>query len=105
MGLVSRAIEAAGIATISLSIVLEVTEKTPPPRGLFMRFPFGHALGEAGKRDQQLAILYRAFTLLFEADHPGTIRDSGLRWKRESYPAPDWESFRELGPVPPVGVS
>jgi D-proline reductase (dithiol) PrdB len=102
VGLVSRAIEAAGIPTISLSIVLEVTEKTPPPRALFMRFPFGHALGEAGKRDQQLAILYRAFSLLFEAELPGTIRDSGLRWKRESYPAPDWESFRKLGPVLPT---
>ena len=100
MGLVSRVIEAAGIPTVSLSIVREVTEKTPPPRALFMRFPFGHALGEAGKRDQQLAILYRAFSLLFEADHPGTIRDSGLHWKRDSYPAPDWEAFRKLGPIP-----
>jgi D-proline reductase (dithiol) PrdB len=64
-----------------------------------MRFPFGHALGEVGKRDQQLDILYRAFSLLFEAGLPGTIRDAGLRWKRDSYPAPDWEQFRKLGPV------
>jgi len=99
VGLAARAIEAEGIPTTSLSIVREVTEKTPPPRALYMRFPFGHALGEAGKRDQQLDILYRAFSLLFEAEEPGTIRDSGLRWKRESYPAPDWEAFKSLEPI------
>ena len=85
--------------TISLSIVREVTEKTPPPRALFLRFPFGHALGEAGGRDQQLDVLYRAFRLLFEAEQPGIIRDAGLHWKRESYAAPDWEAFRRLGPA------
>jgi len=100
VGLVARAIEAAGIPTTALSIVREVTEKTPPPRALYLRFPFGHALGEAGARNQQFDILLRAFELLFEAQTPGTIRDSGLRWKRESYPDPDWERFRRLGPVP-----
>ena len=90
-------IEAAGIPTISLSIVREVTEKTPPPRALVLRFPFGHALGEAGNREQQLEVLCRAFALLFEADRPGTLRDAGLRWKRESYVEPDWNAVRELG--------
>jgi D-proline reductase (dithiol) PrdB len=99
VGLVARAIEAAGIPTISLSIVLEITEKTPPPRALFLRYPFGHALGEAGKHDQQLAVLFRAFTLLFEADQPGTIRDARLHWKRDSFSAPDWDAFRRLEPV------
>jgi hypothetical protein len=98
VGLVARAIEATGIPTISLSIVREITEKTPPPRALYMRFPFGHALGEPGNRDQQLTILNLAFHLLFEADRPGTIRDSGLRWRREAYAPPDWEAFRRLGP-------
>jgi D-proline reductase (dithiol) PrdB len=63
-----------------------------------MRFPFGHALGEVGKGDQQINILFRAFTLLFEAEKPGMIVDSGLRWKREDYPAPDWEAFKRLEP-------
>jgi D-proline reductase (dithiol) PrdB len=63
-----------------------------------MRFPFGHALGEAANREQQLTILNLAFRLLFEADRSGTIRDSGLRWRRETYAPPDWEAFRSLGP-------
>jgi len=80
--------------------VREVTEKTPPPRALYLRFPFGHALGEVGQRNQQLDIIGRAFTLLFEAPLAGTIEDSGLRWKRESYPDPDWAAWRDLGPKP-----
>lgn len=98
MGLAARAIEAEGIPTVSLSIVREVTEKVPPPRALFLRFPFGHALGRAGHRDEHFAVLYLALQLLFEAERPGTIRDAGLRWKRESYPEPGWEAFRLLGP-------
>lgn len=82
---------------MALSIVREITEKTPPPRALYLRFPFGHALGEPGNRNQQLAVLLLAFRLLFEADRPGTIRDGGLRWRRESYSSPDWEAFRRLG--------
>ncbi len=98
MGLVARAVEAAGIATVAISIVREVTEKTPPPRALYLRFPFGHALGEAGNRNQQLHILYLAFQLLFSATEPGTIRDAGLHWRRGSYPSPDWDTLRALSP-------
>lgn len=99
MGLVARAIEAAGISTVAISIVREITEKTPPPRALYLRFPFGHALGEAGNRNQQFAVIYLALQLLFEAEQPGTIRDGGLRWRRETYHDPDWQEFRKLGPV------
>jgi D-proline reductase (dithiol) PrdB len=99
VGLVARAIEAKGIPTVALSITREITEKTPPPRALFVRFPFGHALGRVGNRDEQLTVLLLAFRLLFEAARPGTIRDAGLRWRRGTYSPPDWEAFRRLGPA------
>ena len=100
MGLAARAIEAAGIPTVSLSIVREITEKTPPPRALFLRFPFGHALGEPGRPQQHHHVLSLALELLFSAGAPGIIRDAGLRWRRETYSEPDWESLRRLGPRP-----
>lgn len=90
MGLAARAIEQRGIPTIALSIVREITEKSPPPRALFMRFPFGHALGEPGNARQQETILKLAFDHLFSAETPGEIRDSGLRWRREDYSEVDW---------------
>lgn len=86
------------MATVALSIVREITEKTPPPRALVLHWPFGHALGEPGNRPQQLEVLRRAFTLLFEASGPGTLVDAGLRWRRETYGEPDWEGMKRLGP-------
>lgn len=99
MGLVAREIERRGIATVALSIVREITEKTPPPRALFLRFPFGHALGEPGRSEQHLEVIRRALHLLFEAREPGTIADAGLRWRRETYAPPEPEAFRGLGPA------
>lgn len=78
---------------MALSIVREITEKTPPPRAVFMRFPFGHALGEPGNVAQQMTILKLAFSHLFGAKAPGEILDSGLRWRREKYEEPDWSEL------------
>lgn len=100
MGLIAREVERAGIPTVAISIVREITEKTPPPRALFVRFPFGHALGEMGSERRHLDVLYRTFALLFAARVPGEIRDAGLRWRRDTPPEPDWEAWRRLGPLP-----
>jgi hypothetical protein len=90
VGLVQRAIEAAGIPTVSISILREVTEKVNPPRALFLRWPFGHPLGEPYNVAQQLTILHDAFQFLYIA-RPGELRDLPYRWKRESYSVPaDW---------------
>lgn len=62
-----------------------------------MKFPFGHALGEPGAANQQFTILRLAFGFLFEAETPGQLLDSGLRWRRETYAEPDWEEFKALG--------
>jgi D-proline reductase (dithiol) PrdB len=101
VGHLARAIEAAGVATVSLSSAWELTEETAPPRALHLRFPFGHALGEPGNRNQQLTVLYRAFSLLFAAEAPATIRDAGLHWKQERYLPPDWDLFQQLQPRTP----
>lgn len=75
---------------MALSIVREITEKTPPPRAVFLRFPFGHALGEPNHVAQQMTVLKLAFTQLMAARGPGEILDSGLRWRKERYETPDW---------------
>ena len=72
--------------------------ETPPSRALYLRFPFGHPLGEAGNRNQQLAVLYHAFSLLFEARRPATVKEGDLQWKGQRYLPPDWDKYQELGP-------
>jgi D-proline reductase (dithiol) PrdB len=103
IAVVARAIEAAGIATISLSSAPAITIQTPPPRALYLRFPFGHALGEPGNRNQQCAVLYQAFRLLFQADTPGNLVHSPLKWRGERYLAPDWDEIKKLEPLPRSG--
>jgi hypothetical protein len=78
-------IEKAGIPTIGISIVREYTEKVKPPRTVFLRWPFGHPLGEPFNVVQQQAVLIEAFRNLYSIDVPGTIVDLHFRWKREVY--------------------
>ena len=70
VGLIQRAIEYAGIATVSISLLREITEKIQPPRALFVPFPLGHPLGEPNDIELQMRILHAAFALLLRADIP-----------------------------------
>ena len=85
VGLIQRAIEADGIATVGISILKEVTQKVRPPRALFLRYPFGHPLGEAFHVAQQRTILSDALTALETATQPGTILEPGYRWRRHQF--------------------
>ncbi len=92
MGLIQREIEKVGIATIGVSIVREYTEKVQPPRTVFLRWPFGHPLGEPGNVKQQRAVVLEAFRALYSITTPGEIVDLPFRWRRH-----DYESYVEPG--------
>ncbi|MGW8312709.1 MAG: hypothetical protein ACWGOL_05735 [Desulfuromonadales bacterium] len=96
MGLIQREIEKTGIVTIGISIVREFTEKVRPPRTVFLRWPFGHPLGEPGKVLQQRAVLLEAFRALYCIATPGEIIDLPFRWRRH-----DYQSYQEPGPFVP----
>jgi D-proline reductase (dithiol) PrdB len=83
--LIQREIERAGIATIGISIVREYTEKIKPPRTIYLRWPFGHPLGEPFHTAQQRAVLREAFKALYSIDQPGTIIDIPFRWRKQIY--------------------
>ena len=82
MGLIQRVIEASSIPTIGISIVRKYTEQTRAPRSVFLKWPFGHPLGEPGKIAQQRRVMEDAFKALIEITEPGTIVDLPYRWKR-----------------------
>ncbi|MBI4251052.1 MAG: hypothetical protein HY618_01200 [Candidatus Tectomicrobia bacterium] len=85
MGLVARAIEAAGVPTVSVSIVKEITLQVRPPRALFLRWPLGHPLGEPGRPAQQRQVMLDALGLLETAAAPGALLEPGYSWKRHKY--------------------
>jgi hypothetical protein len=60
----ARALEVEGVATTSISMVREHTEKIRPPRALFVPFPFGHALGRPDDPALQHRVLAAALALL-----------------------------------------
>lgn len=85
MGLIQRAIEAEGLPTIGISLLREVTRTVRPPRALFLRYPFGHPLGEAFNVPQQRTILLDALSGLEGITEPGTILEPGYRWQRHRF--------------------
>jgi D-proline reductase (dithiol) PrdB len=85
VGLIQREIEKAGIPTIGISIVREYSEKVKPPRTVFLKWPFGHPLGEPFNIDQQRVVLAEALRALYAIQDPGAIIDLPYRWRREKY--------------------
>ena len=64
MGTLAHAFEAAGLSTIVLSSIREVTERIRPPRALHAEFPLGHPLGRPRDAALQHRVLEAAFALL-----------------------------------------
>ena len=85
-------VEARGIPTVTVSVVRSMTEATPAPRNVFVRFRLGQVFGEPEAVAQQQAVLRAALEAVTDIASPGDVRELPFRWKRNEYP-------------PPVGVS
>jgi D-proline reductase (dithiol) PrdB len=85
VGLIARVVESYGISTVALSLNREISEKVEAPRALYLRFPYGAALGESGSVNQQRTILKDMFDALESIEEPGTMIDLPYRWRREEY--------------------
>jgi D-proline reductase (dithiol) PrdB len=85
VGLIQWEIETVGISTIGISIVRRFSEKVKPPRTVFLRWPFGHPLGEPFNVAQQRTVLMAVFNALYSIKTPGEIVDLPFRWKKEKY--------------------
>lgn len=90
MGLIARAIEKQGIATVAFGLTRMYLESIRPPRALFLKWPFGSPLGEPGNVLQQKTVIFDALRLVKESGEPGTIIDLPYRWKRHNYTEPDF---------------
>jgi hypothetical protein len=56
-----------------------------PARSLYLRYPFGHPMGEAFADAQQRTILLDALRALETVTSPGAIVEPGYRWKRHRF--------------------
>jgi len=85
VGLIQRVVEAGGIPTIGITLQKEVTRRVKPPRALYLRYPFGHPMGEAFAVRQQRAILVAALEALETLTERGGIVEPGWAWRRHRF--------------------
>jgi hypothetical protein len=73
VGLIQRAIENEGIASISITLSEEITKKVRPPRAVSPGFPLGHPIAFPGQTLRQLKVLRLLLKYLEKLDSPGSI--------------------------------
>lgn len=82
MGLLQRVFDAAGLCTLSLTQVVEITALIKPSRALFVAHPFGLPFGAVGDAVTQRSIIDALLGAAVAMDAPG-IRGSGFSWTRD----------------------
>ena len=99
MGLVARSIEEAGISTLCLSNIPDLTAAVGVPRLAGIEYPFGRTLGRPGDAAGQMAVVRGALEALEAMATPGSIVHLPHKW-------PESESTEGLHPVepPPIGT-
>ncbi len=68
--------------TISMSVQPHITATVGTPRAIYLRYPAGNQVGEAGKPQQQRMILTAALEAAASMQRPGTILEFPYRWRR-----------------------
>lgn len=72
-GLIARALEEAGMSTVTVSLLREVTEKARAPRALEVPYGFGFPLGRPNEPSLQHKILESLLDMVVHAEKPEEI--------------------------------
>ena len=80
MPVLARFVEAAGIPTVTVTMMPALAAAVLAPRIVGVEFPFGHPFGMPGDRVMQRTILEAALTVLSGATEFGTRVDVDIEW-------------------------
>lgn len=80
MGLVARAIEEAGIPTVSMSSAFDLSTLVKPPRTFFVNYPLGHQAGKPFDKENQTEIIKTALGTAKDIEAPGAILELPYTW-------------------------
>ena len=83
MGLVSRAIEAAGIPTVTLNMIWVFQQTVGMPRIAAIEHPFGRPYGDVGDAKTQRAVLDAALGVFAKAELPGHVEHLPFVWHED----------------------
>ena len=98
MPVLARVIEAAGISTVLVTMVPELAERVGVPRTVGVEFPFSHALGHAGDREEQMKVIRDALRVLRDARQPNTAEHLPYEWPDFEHWKREWQP-REPSPI------
>lgn len=84
--LIARQLEAAGIATVTLTSARDITASANPPRAVFVDYPLGHTAGRVNDLATSREIVGAALDA-FASTTSGTITDLPHRWSETD----DWK--------------
>ncbi len=97
--MLARTIEAAGIPTVTLTMMPDLASKTRVSRVLGVEFPFGQAFGMVDDLDMQREVAEAALRLLEQAREPETRRDLELEWPIDTKTAYRGWQPAEVSPI------
>jgi hypothetical protein len=80
VGLAQREIERAGITTITLSNIPDLTAAVGVPRIAAIEYPFGRNVGQPGDREGQMAVLRATLQAVEEMGEPGSVKHLPFEW-------------------------
>lgn len=98
MGLAQRILEAGGIPTVTLSMILDLTRAAGVPRLVGVSHPMGQPFGRPHDADRQRAVLRAMLDLLASASGPGSQVELPFEWPET--PAQARNASRDLPPSP-----
>ncbi|HEX7615109.1 MAG TPA: hypothetical protein VF554_07490 [Thermoanaerobaculia bacterium] len=84
VGLIAGELERRGIATTTVTMLREITQKVRTPRALAVPYALGFPLGKPGDPELQTRILRAAFALLEEPGPGPLLVDFSEAWSRNA---------------------
>ena len=75
VGLIQGFVEEAGIPTVGVSLLKEVSLRVAPPRTLWVPFPMGYPMGEPRRPEIQTRVLTEALALLAQTSDGPILAD------------------------------
>jgi hypothetical protein len=101
----ARTIEAAGIPTVTVTMMPDLATKTRLSRVIGVEFPFGQAFGMVDDLDMQRQVAEAAVRLLEEANEPETRRDLDIQWPIDTKIAYKAWQPAEVSPIVAVSLA
>jgi D-proline reductase (dithiol) PrdB len=97
VGQLQREIEAAGLTTIVISNIPDLTACTSVPRMVALEHPFGRTIGNPGDRERQLSVLRETLKSVEDMKYPGEVRHLPYKWEK-----PPGDDDDHPGDMPPI---